>query len=592
MSLSQIVSFLSGLALFLFGMSMMGESLKKVAGNKMQTLLGKLASNRFKGIALGTFVTAIIQSSSATSVMAVSFVSSGIMTLTQAICVVMGANIGTTATGWILTLASLDESGALGSILSTTFIFGVVAVIGTVFYMAGKKTSVKSAGSILVFLAILVTGMTAMSDAMKPLQDNEGFMNLMTVANPILCIIAGILVTAVVQSCSASIGILQAMSMTGVIPHSVAVPMVVGMSIGACVPVLISGLAANKDGKRAALSYLYFNIIGGLVFLAIYTVFSFTTTGIEFNSATSSSMSIAIVNTLFKVLAVIVLFAFVPQLEKLVKMTIKDTGETGAVMLEEMLLDYPTQALERAGSVIARMSQIANENIKTSINLLFQYNQKEFDTLLKRENEQDKLEDRLCSFLVKLNAKELKMIETRQSGEYLRCITDLERISDHAENVANIAHEMHENGICFSPYALSELNVCIEAVQEILTISLNALINQDAEAARPTEALEEAIDVITECLKYAHISRLQSGECSLEAGIYFNDCLNDFERVADHCSNIAVSVIEMQDQEASESHSYLRSLKQGENDLFTTFFEEYSNKYTKKLQEMISSSPN
>lgn len=585
MDITQIISFFGGLAFFLFGMSMMGESLKKVAGNKMQMILGKLASNRFKGIALGTFVTAIIQSSSATSVMAVSFVSSGIMTLTQAICVVMGANIGTTATGWILTLAGLDNSSALGSLLSTTFIFGVVAVIGIIIYMMGKSTASKSTGSILVSLSILMSGMTAMSDAMKPLQYNETFMNLMSVANPVLCVIVGILITAVIQSCSASIGILQAMSMTGMIPHSVAVPMVVGMSIGACVPVLISGLTANKDGKRTALSYLYFNIIGGLIFLIAYTGFGFTATGIGFNSQSATSMSIAIINTLFKVFAVVIIFPFVPQLEKLVRASIKDSKETGSVMLEEMLLDYPAQALERAGTVIARMAEIAQENMDIAMGLLYHFDQKKYDHLIENENEQDDLEDKLSGFLVKLNGKELKFHETRQSAEYLHCITDLERISDHSENVAKIAQEMHDTQIKLSTRAEAELSVCIEATQEIMSMTIDSLIHNNVAAARPVEPLEQVIDAITERLKQNHIDRLQNGECSLQAGFFFNDSLNNFERVADHCSNIAVSVIEREDWQASKSHSYLRTLKTGDSELFLKCFGEFSSKYTKMLQK-------
>lgn len=585
MDITQIMSFLAGLAFFLFGMSMMGEALKKVAGNKMQMILGKLASNRFKGVALGTFVTAIIQSSSATSVMAVSFVSSGIMTLTQAICVVMGANIGTTATGWILTLAGLDESNALGSLLSTTFIFGVVAVIGIVIYMVGKSTASKSTGAILVSLSILMSGMTAMSDAMKPLQYNETFMNLMSVANPVLCVIVGILVTAVIQSCSASIGILQAMSMTGMIPHAVAVPMVVGMSIGACVPVLISGLTANRDGKRTALSYLYFNVIGGLIFLIAYACFGIMDVGVAFNAQSATSMSIAIINTFFKVFAVLIIFPFVPQLEKLVRASIKDTKESGAVLLEEMLLDYPAQALERAGTVIARMAEIAQENMDIAMDLLYRFDQKKYECLLENENEQDDLEDKLSGFLVKLNAKELKFHETRQSAEYLRCITDLERISDHSENVAKIAREMHDSNTKLSSRAEAELSVCIEATREIMSMTIDAVIHQNVATARPVEALEQVIDAITDRLKQNHIDRLQNGECSLQAGFYFNDSLNNFERVADHCSNLAVSVIEREDLQASRSHDYLRTLKTGDSALFLKCFGEFSDKYTQLLKE-------
>lgn len=585
MDIVLIVSFLSGLAFFLFGMSMMGEAIKKIAGNKMQLVLGRLTSSRIKGIGLGTFVTAIIQSSSATSVMVVSFVSAGIMTLTQAIGVVMGANIGTTATGWILTLADIEGAGALGRLFSTTFLFGVVAVIGIALYMFANKASYKHIGLVLVSLAVLMNGMKLMSGAMEPLQSSEAFMRMMGAVDPLLCVLIGIVSTAVVQSCSASIGILQAMSMTGIIPYSVAVPMVVGMSIGACVPVLLSAITASKDGKRTALSYLYFNVFGGAVFLAIYAILSVFPKANAFFSQTVNSYQIAIVNTLFKVFAVAVLYPFIPHLEKLVRLSIKDSGGAAAAPLDEMLLNYPAQAIERSSEIIGRMAQIAVSNMNTAMDILFDFDKKKYEQVLKLENEQDKYEDILGSFLVKLNARELSDTETHQSAKYLRCITDLERISDHAENIAGLAKENYDEGKQFSQRARFELGVCATALREIMSMTFDALIHDNIQAAYCTEPLEEVIDAMTEKLKQNHIRRLQKGGCSLSVGFVFNDCINNFERIADHCSNISVAVIELHNLSASTPHQYLRTVKMGISSPFQQHLNEFDKKYSDMLKE-------
>ena len=580
-----IITLSGGVAFFLFGMFSMGEALEKVAGNRMQMILGKLVSTPLKGVLLGTFVTAIIQSSSATSVMVVSFVNSGIMNLDQAISVIMGANIGTTATGWILTLAGLDSNAALGSLLSTTTIFAIVAVVGIVIYMAGKSTATQNVGVILISLSILMSGMKSMSSAMEPLQSSEAFLNVMAVvSNPILCIIVGIIVTAIIQSCSASIGILQAISITGIISHSVAIPMVVGMSIGACVPVLISAITANKDGKRTALSYLYFNILGGTIFMALYSVIGFTGWGARFYSSTASSMSIATINTLFKVFSVVVLFPFVPYLKKLVTWSVKDKSSTESILLDEMLLNYPSQAIERSGEVINRMAHIAVENISVATELLSHFNTKEYTALLQRESKQDEYDDKLSNFLIMLNAKELSFQETRQTAKYLRCITDLERISDHSERVAKMAKELYDENKNFSDQAKAEIAICIEALAEIMDLMQEALEHDNFEAAYRIEPLEEIIDALIERLKEGHIDRLQKGECNLDTGFVFNDCINNFERVAAHCSNIAVSVIEMRNNAAFETHSYRHALKHSRSERFQDYLNEYDEKYVVKIE--------
>ncbi len=585
MDIVSIISFLSGLAFFLFGMKMMGEAIKKIAGNKMQLILGKLTSSKLKSIGLGTFVTAIIQSSSATSVMVVSFVSAGIMTLTQAIGVVMGANIGTTATGWLLTLAEINSVGVLGSIFSSTFIFGVIAVIGIILFMFARRTAYQNTGLMLVSLSVLMNGMKLMSGAVEPLQSTGAFMQVMDTMNPLLAVLIGIVATAIIQSSSASIGILQAMSLTGIISYSVAIPMIIGMSIGACVPVLLSAITANKDGKRTALSYLYFNIIGGVVFFVAYIILSLSLAESGFFHSPVNSFQIAIASTLFKVFTVVLLFPFIGQLEKLVRWSIRDSGDLPEAILDVMLLNYPAQAIERSGEIIKLMAHNAIDSANIAMDLLFEFDRKKYDQVLKMESEQDKYEDVLGSFLVKLNARELKPAEMHLHAKYLRCITDLERISDHAENIAELGLEIFEENKRFTNLALFELNVCISAVREVMSLALDALVNDNLEAAKYTEPLEEVIDAMAEKMKQNHITRLQHGSCSVNMGFVFNDYINNFERIADHCSNISIAVIEPHEKIAENPHQYLRTVKSSEDNPFQEYLSEFNDKYTAMLKE-------
>ena len=587
MNATSVISLLGGLAFFLFGMSLMGDGLKKVAGSRLETILARLTSTPLKGVLLGTFVTAIIQSSSATTVMVVGFVNSGIMKLSQAIGIIMGANIGTTATGWILSLSGVDGGG---SIFSTTFIFAVVAIIGILFYMISHTTQRKNVGVILLSLSVLMSGMKTMSSAMEPLQESEGFLRAITaISNPLVCIIFGIAVTAVIQSCSASIGILQALSITGVINYSIAIPMVVGMSIGAAVPVLLSAIGANKNGKRAAFTYLYFNIIGGTVFMAVYGIVNAVTGGLPLLDATASSVGIAIVNTVFKVFAVVVEFPMIPLLEKLAVATFKDVHdedeEVEVNLLDERFLDYPPLAVEQSGKTVELMANAARKNFIRSIELLNRFDKVKFDKVMGREDVVDRYEDRLGTYLVRLNAKELSMEETKLTSKYLHALSNLERISDHAVNIAELGQEISTKGLSFSKAAGQEIDICVEAVREIVDLAYDALVCDNLESAHRVEPLEEVIDVLTEELKVQHINRLQTGQCTLEMGFVFNDCVNNFERVADHCSNIAVSVIELHEKKDMEAHDYLRSIKENDDESFRAYLKEYENKYCTKLAE-------
>jgi len=591
MDISSVITLLGGLAFFLFGMSLMGDSLKKVAGGKLETTLGKLTSTPLKGVLLGTFVTAIIQSSSATSVMVVGFVNSGIMQLSQAIAIIMGANIGTTATGWILSLASVEGSGA-ASLLSTSVIFAVVAVIGILLYMTAKSTAKKNVGVILLSLSVLMSGMKTMSVAMEPLQQSESFLHVLSVvSNPLLCVAIGILVTAVVQSCSASIGILQALAVTGVVEYRIAVYLVVGMSVGACVPVLLSSIGANKNGKRAAFSYLYFNALGGTVFLTVFAIVNAVSGGLPMLTGAATSVGIAIINTTFKVFAVIVLFPFRSLLEKLSMRTFPETPEDEedkefeSNLLDERFLAYPSVALEQATKTAGLMAAAAQKNLFRSIELLDGFDQAKYDKLQRREERVDRYEDKLGTYLVKLSAKDLSDEETRQSAKLLQSLTNLERISDHAMNIAELADNLHDRGLSFSAPAKAGLAVCVEAVKEITELACIALTRNDLEKASRVEPLEDTIDIMTERLKAMHVTRLQSGLCTLELGFVFNDCINNFERVADHCSNIALIVLENQKSIDMESHQYVESMKQIRADEYQAFVREYEKKYLRRLTQ-------
>ena len=579
MTIANIIALLGGLGFFLFGMSLLGDGLKRVAGSKLETILGKLTSTTFKGVLLGALVTAVIQSSSATTVMVVGFVNSGIMKLANAIGIIMGANIGTTATGWILVLADVEGSG----LFSSATVFAFVAFVGIVLFFFCRKATQKNIGMILLAFSVLMSGMQSMSAAMAPLKQSQFFLDFISaVSNPLVSLLVGVVVTAIIQSCSASIGILQALSITGVIGYDVAIPMVIGMCIGACVPVLISAIGANLNGKRAAFVYLYFNMAGATVLLtAFYLANMFLDFGIMDQTATS--IGIAIVNTVFKVAATILLAPMAGLLEKLALLTIKEKkgaedDEYEENLLDERFLNYPPLALEQSGRAMEQMVHAAFKNLKKSTDLLNEFSQKKYDRIMAREEKVDRFEDSLGAYLVRLNMKELSEKETQTAGKYLNCLTNVERISDHAVSLAELAKELYDKKISFSEQGKAALDTCIQAVLEIMEHTRTALRESDLEAVKQVEPLEEVIDVLIRTAKNSHIRRVQSGDCTLELGFVFNDCLNSLERVADHCSNIAVAVLESADSHV-HAHGYLRSIKDGTNEEYRTLMDEYSRKY-------------
>lgn len=582
MTIANAIALLGGLGFFLFGMSLLGEGLKRVAGSKLETILGKLTSTTLKGVLLGTVVTAVIQSSSATTVMVVGFVNSGLMKLANAIGIIMGANIGTTATGWILVLAGVEGNGGF----SSATMFALIAFIGIILYFFCKKATRKNVGMILLAFSVLMSGMQSMSGAMAPLKQSQFFLDFISaVSNPFVSILVGVIVTAIIQSCSASIGILQALSITGVISYEVAIPMVVGMCIGACVPVLISAVGANVNGKRAAFIYLYFNLSGALILMIpFYVIHAFADFGIM--SVTATSMGIAIVNTVFKVVATVVLTPFAGLLEKLAMTTIKEKrgeeDEEYENLLDERFLEYPPLAVEQSGKTMDQMASAAFKNLRKSIDLLGAFDQEKYDKVFRREDKVDRFEDNLGSYLVRLNAKALSARETQMTARYLTCLSNVERISDHAVNLAEVAKELKDKHVFFSEQAGRELKVCVEAVLEIVTLTQKAMAEDDMATARMVEPLEEVIDALTKELKLRHIQRVQAGQCTLELGFAYNDCVNNFERVADHCSNIAVAVLESADSHL-QSHTYLRAIKQADHEDYRRMLNGYARKYYDEL---------
>ena len=579
-----MISLLGGVALFLFGMTLMGEGLKKAAGSKLEMVLYKLSGTPLKGVLLGTAVTAVIQSSSATSVMAVGFVNSGMMKVRQAISVILGALIGTSVTGWIICLSSLEGSGGWVSLFSTSTITAVVAVIGIVLRMFSKKQSSHHIGDILLGFAVLMFGMQAMSAAVSPLRESEGFIRLLTTfSNPLIGILVGAVFTSVLQSASAAVGILQALSMTGAVSFSAAYPIVLGIAIGAAVPVLLSSLGAKADGKRTALAYLVIEIIGVVICAAAFygadLIFD-----LPVKSRIMTPVSIATVNSLFRIATTLVLLPFIGVLEQIVTGFIKESEAERNVnaefdRLDERFLEHPALAIEQCRLTINSMARTSRDNICSAMTLLFSYDEEQAKEIERTEDLVDRYEDKLGTYLMKLTRAELNRGDSESAAEYLHTLSDFERISDHAMNVCEAAHEIHEKKIRFSPEGERELLVLSGAVNEILELSVTAFIDEDINRAYRVEPLEERIDVLCDEMKLRHVDRLQTGDCSLQTGFVFNDLLTNFERVADHCSNIALALIELQ-SDSFDTHEYVRSLKQVKDDSFAKYYDEYKIKYS------------
>jgi len=569
--------------MFLFGMSLMGDGLKKVAGNRLELILYRLSNTPLKGILLGTAVTAVIQSSSATSVMVVGFVNSAMMRLRQAISIILGAILGTSITGWILCLSGLDGGSVVADLLSTETISAVVAIVGILLRMISKKKATQHIGDILMGFAVLMFGMKTMSSAVSSFRDDPTFMNLLTsFSNPFLGILIGLAVTAVLQSASAAVGILQALSLSGMIGFSEALPIILGIAIGASVPVLISGIGSSLDGKRTAWSYLVIEVIRvilfGTIFYGLNAVLHFS-----FMDRTMNMVSIAMLNTLFRLSTVVLLAPVVPLIEKLMCLLLPGAREDESDIadmnrLEERFLTYPTLAVEQTRITMNRMADLSRRGLETAIALLYDYSEKGFQEVQNLENLVDRYEDKIGSYLMRLTGQELTETQNKAVSQYLRAITDLERISDHALNVAERAQEVHEKKMKFSEKGQKEMDNLIAAIRQIVSISFESFENNDAEMAYQVEPLEQVIDRICRKMREKHTARLQKGECTIMNGYVFNDLIADFERISDHCSNIGLVIAELT-EDSLDLHEMSDQLKQEHPHHFEEYYNEFAARY-------------
>ena len=584
MGVTNIISLLGGIALFLFGMSIMGDALKKVAGNKLEIILYRLSSNTVKGILLGTGVTAVIQSSSATSVMVVGFVNSGMMKVKQAIGIILGAILGTSVTGWVLCLNSIGGSGAsVASFLNTTTLTGVVALIGIALRMFSKKTTPKNVGEILLGFAVLMYGMSAMSSAVAPLKESAEFIEVLTkFSNPFLGILVGLLFTAVLQSASATVGILQALAVTGAISFDIALPLIMGIGIGASVPVLLSALGASVNGKRTAFAYLFIDFIGavvcGIVFYSLNAIFHFS-----FMSMEMSMVSIALVNTIFRFITLLILSPFIWLLEKMVCKMFPDSAEALAEQadmdrLEPRFYSHPAIAVEQSRLVINSMAEKTRLNLMEAIELRNDFSKKKLQKVDDLESVVDRYEDKLGTYLTKITSANLSKDQAADVGRYLQVLTDFERISDHAKNIGEGIDEMVEKKLEFSDEAKHELGILENAVSDIVNIAFDAFITDDTEAAMKIEPFEEVVDEICDEMKAHHVERLQDNSCTLVQGFVFNDLITNYERISDHCSNIGFAIIQSELGEVEE-HEYLDAMKKAKNTSFEKYYMEYQEKY-------------
>ena len=582
---SSVLELLCGLALFLYGMDVMGDSLKKSAGNSLKTFLGKMTTNPIKGFLLGLIVTLVIQSSSATTVMVVGFVSSGTMTLIQSVGVIIGANVGTAITAWLTALNSLGgEGGAeaveMLSILKPDSWVPIVAVIGICLVMFTKRGRKKDMGAILLGFAILMTGMTMMSDAVAPLKQSESFKNILTMfENPLLGILAGLVLTAIVQSSSASVGILQALTVTGAITYGAAIPIVMGQNIGTCVTAMISALGANRNGKRAAVVHLSFNIIGvvavSVIFYALNAIIGFAFTGAAINA-----WGVAIVHTLFKLICVVLIGPFYKQLAKLSMIIVKDSkdDQETSTLLDDRLLDTPAVAVGRATQVVATMADLSTKSLRDAISLFDGFDAKLADSIRDMESKVDNFEDAIGSYLIKVSAQATDPADSEQVTKLLHIIGDYERISDHAVNIVESCEEIRDKKISFSEDAKREIAVLRSAVNEILELAYLSFIENDLDAAAKIESLEQVVDDLRDKIKLNHIIRLQKSECTIEHGFVLSDILTNFERVSDHCANIGGCVIEIAKYDALDMHKYNRKKHTTED--FEQQYKAYAAKYS------------
>lgn len=572
MSFFDFLTMVGGLALFLYGMNLLGEGLSKASGGRLERILEKLTNNPIKAVLVGAGVTAVIQSSSATTVMVVGFVNSGIMKLEQAVGIIMGANVGTTVTSWILGLTGIDSSSFLIQMLKPSSFSPILAIVGVAILMFSHKEKSKNIATILVGFAVLMFGMDTMSGAVEPLADVPEFTSILTrFSNPVLGMLAGLVLTAVIQSSSASVGILQALCMTGAVSYGTAIPIIMGQNIGTCVTAMISSIGAAKNAKRAALVHLYFNVIGTIVFMILFYSVN-AVSPFAFLADAATPFGIAAVHSLFNIAATICLLPFSKGLVKLACLTIRDEDKRQETSPEEKILNLldarfletPSYAVEQSHNVAVTMGEMAEEAMNLSMGLLQTYDEEKADRVLKLESDVDRFEDELGSYLVKLSSRNLSEKDSHTLSNILHCIGDFERISDHARNIKEAAQEMYQKKLTFSEKAQKELEVFERAIHDILKITMLSFTEDDLSLAKQVEPLEEVIDGLNLEIKQRHVKRLRKGKCTIELGFVLSDITTNFERVSDHCSNIAVCLLQVNEDEF-DIHAYLDELKKEDN---------------------------
>lgn len=581
MQVSEVISLLGGVALFLFGMTLMGDGLKRVAGSKLELVLYHLSNTPLKGMLLGTGVTAVIQSSCATSVMVVGFVNSGMMKVRQAIGVIIGAIFGTSITGWVISLSYIDGSSGVLSLLSTATLTGIVAVIGIFLRMFSKKQTKQRIGDILMGFAILMFGMSAMSGSVSGLRDQPWFTGMLTsMSNPFLGILVGTVFTAILQSASAAVGIVQALSFTGAMTFETALPLLMGVAIGASFPVLLSALGANTDGKRTAMIYLVAEVVSVLIGAAIFylsnIIFRF-----PFMTLTVDPFSVALVNTLLRLFMVILLMPCIDLLQALVTLLVPgkpDPAKELSVRLEERFIPHPTLALEQSRLTINDMAESSRDALTTATALLKHYTVEGVETVNQKELDGDRYEDSLGTYLIKLSGQEMDQRQSDDLSKYLHTLSDFERISDLARNVAESATEMHDKNVRFSDEAQHEMSVLCDATNEIVCLAVKAFVENDMAIARRVEPLEELIDQLCNQIKLNHVERLQQGRCTIRQGFVLDDLLTSLERIGDHCSNIAVAMLELE-SDSFDTHEYITELKNTQSPEFLSAFDEYQKRF-------------
>lgn len=583
MDFFSILALIGGLSLFLYGMNEMGDGLKKLSGGKLESILGSLTSTRLKGFFLGFAVTAIIQSSSATTVMLVGFVNAGIMKLGQTLSIIMGANIGTTVTAWLLSTTGISGDSFFLRILKPDSFTPILAAIGIIMTMVASSDKKKDLGKILLGFAVLMFGMETMSDSMSGLKDSPAFAKMMIMfQNPIMGILSGTLLTAIIQSSSASVGILQALAQTGVIPVSTAIPIILGQNIGTTITPILSSINGNIDSKRVALACLYIKMLGVIIVSVVFYIIN-ATVSFPFMNLSASAFNIAVIHTLFNILSTIILMPFCNLIEKLTILSVKpkkkETKNTTFRTLDERFLSVPSFAVETCRQIVSEMAAISKKTMLDSMTLIDNYDEKVAESVVSNESEIDIYEDETSSYLLKISEQDLSQKDSREVSQLLHVVGDVERIADHAVNIVSAAKEIHNKKISFSPEAQHEISTMSNAVREILSLAIEALVNEDLNVAKKVEPLEQIIDKLNHKIKNNHVNRLRHGDCTVELGFVLSDILANFERVADHCSNIAVCLLEI-DNNSFQTHEYLHNVKETGANEFFEFYDMYKQRYT------------